>query len=339
VKKGRVQVGDKVGLSVDPRHRQRTMLNHSATHILHSVLRRELGPHVRQAGSLVAPDRLRFDFHHSGPIADEKLDQIEAQVNRYIRADAGVTIEEMNYQDAIRAGALAFFGDKYGDRVRVVKIGDFSTELCGGTHVKRSGQIGLFKLPFESGVAAGVRRVEAFTGEGALDLIGSYERRLKEIGALVRGSADDAVDKVKKLLERQRELEKEIEKLRGQLEKDQIPELLEKKQSVGGANILISRVDGVDARQLRDIADQLREKLGTGVVVLASAGEANVNLVASVSKDLTKKFHAGNIIKELAPIVGGGGGGRPDFAQAGGKEPGQIAAALKRAEELIRQAN
>ena len=339
VKKGRVQVGDKVGLSVDPKHRRRTMLNHSATHILHAVLRRELGAHVRQAGSLVAPDRLRFDFHHTGAIADEKLAQIEAQVNGYIRADAGVTIDEMNYQEAIRAGALAFFGDKYGDRVRVVKIGGFSTELCGGTHVERSGEIGLFKLPFETGVAAGVRRVEAFTGEGALELVSSYEQRLKEIGALVRGSADDAVDKVKKLLERQKELEKEIEKLRGQFGKDQIPELLDKKQSVDGANILVSRVDGLDAKQLRDVADQITEKLGSGVVVLASAGESNVNLVASVSKDLTKKYHAGNIIKELARMVGGGGGGRPDFAQAGGKEPGQIAAALKRAEELIRQAN
>ena len=337
VTKGRVQVGDEVELNVDPRHREKTMLNHSATHILHSVLRRELGAHVRQAGSLVAPDRLRFDFHHSGPIADEKLARIEAEVNEHIREDAGVNIEEMNYQDAIRAGALAFFGDKYGDRVRVVKIGAFSTELCGGTHVKRSGQIGLFKLPFETGVAAGVRRVEAFTGAGALDLIASYERRLKEIGALVRGSSDDAVDKVRKILERQKELEREIEKLRGRLEKDQIPELLAKKQSLDGANILISRVDGVDAKQLRDIADQLKEKIGSGVVVLASAGEAGVNLVASVSKDLTKKFHAGNIIKELARLVGGGGGGRPDFAQAGGKEPAQIGAALKRAEELLRQ--
>jgi alanyl-tRNA synthetase len=337
VKKGRVQVGDEVELRVDAEHRQRTMLNHSATHILHSVLRRELGAHVRQAGSLVAPDRLRFDFHHTGPIADEKLAQIESQVNHYIREDAGVSTEEMNYQDAIRAGALAFFGDKYGERVRVVKIGAFSTELCGGTHVKRSGQIGLFKLPFETGVAAGVRRVEAFTGAGALDLIGSYERRLKEIGALLRGSADDAVDKVKKLLERQKELEREIEKLRGQLEQDQMPELLAKKQSLDGANILITRVDGLDAKQLRAMADQLKEKIGSGVVVLASAGADNVNLVASVSKDLTKKFHAGNIIKELAQMVGGGGGGRPDFAQAGGKEPGQIGAALKRAEELIRQ--
>ena len=338
VKKGRVQVGDKVQLAVDPKHRQKIKLNHSATHILHSVLRRELGQHVRQAGSLVTPERLRFDFNHNGAIADEQLALIETSVNQHIREDAGVSIQEVSYDEAIRHGALAFFGDKYGDRVRVVKIGDFSTELCGGTHVRASGEIGIFKLQSEGGVAAGVRRVEAFTGQGALDLIRNYEQRLKEIGNLVRGSADDAVDKVKKLLERQRELEREIEKLRGQFEKDQIPELLAKQSSVNGTKFLISEVDGVDAKQLRDIADQLKEKIGSGVVVLASAGEANVNLVASVSKELTQRYHAGNIIKELAGIVGGGGGGRPEFAQAGGKEPAKIAAALKRAEELIREA-
>ena len=338
VKKGRVQVGDKVQLAVDPKHRQKIKLNHSATHILHSVLRRELGQHVRQAGSLVTPERLRFDFNHSGAIADEQLALIETSVNQHIREDAGVSIQEVSYDEAIRHGALAFFGDKYGDRVRVVKIGDFSTELCGGTHVRASGEIGIFKLQSEGGVAAGVRRVEAFTGQGALDLIHNYEQRLKEIGNLVRGSADDAVDKVKKLLERQKELEREIEKLRGQFEKDQIPELLAKQSSVNGTKFLISQVDGVDAKQLRDIADQLKEKIGSGVVVLASAGEANVNLVASVSKELTQRYHAGNIIKELAGIVGGGGGGRPEFAQAGGKEPAKIAAALKRAEELIREA-
>ena len=336
VKKGRVQIGDKVQLVVDPKHRQKTKLNHSATHILHSVLRRELGPHVRQAGSLVTPERLRFDFSHSGAIADEQLALIETSVNQHIREDAGVSIQELNYDEAIRHGALAFFGDKYGDRVRVVKIGDFSTELCGGTHVRASGEIGIFKLHSEGGVAAGVRRVEAFTGQGALDLIHNYEQRLKEIGNLVRGSADDAVDKVKKLLDRQKELEKEIEKLRGQFEKDQIPELLAKQSSVNGNKFLISKVDGVDAKQLRDIADQLKEKLGAAIIVLASAGQANVNLVASVGKELTKQYHAGNIIKELAGMVGGGGGGRPDFAQAGGKEPAKIDAALKRAEELIR---
>ena len=339
VKKGRVQVGDKVQLAVDPKHRQKTRLNHSATHILHSVLRRELGQHVRQAGSLVTPERLRFDFNHSGAIADEQLAQIETKVNQHIREDAGVSTQELSYDEAVRDGALAFFGDKYGDRVRVVKIGDFSTELCGGTHVRASGEIGIFKLYSEGGVAAGVRRVEAFTGQGALDLILNYEQRLKEIGNLVRGSADDAVDKVKKLLDRQKELEREIEKLRGQFEKDQIPELLEKQSSVNGTKFLISQVDGVDGKQLRDIVDQLKEKLGTAVIVLASAGQANVNLVASVGKELTKQYHAGKIIKDLAAMVGGGGGGRPDFAQAGGKEPERIGAALKRAEELIRQGN
>jgi alanyl-tRNA synthetase len=337
VRKGRIQVGDAVHLAVDVKHRRRTMLNHSATHILHAVLRRELGDHVRQAGSLVAPDRLRFDFSHTGAIPEEKLAAIEAHVNRHIREDANVSVQESSYQEAIRHGALAFFGDKYGDRVRVVKIGDFSTELCGGTHVHRSGEIGIFKLPFEGGVAAGVRRVEAFTGEGALDLIRSYEQKLKEIGNLVRGSTDDTVEKVRKLLEHQKELERKIQKLHGQVEKDQISELLAKKESVNGTNVLVSQVDGVDAKQLRDIADHLTEKLGSGVVVLASAGEGNVNLVASVSPDLTRRYHAGNIIKELARMVGGGGGGRPDFAQAGGKEPAKIDAALKRAEELIRE--
>ncbi len=338
VKKGRVQIGDNVRLIVDPKHRQRTKLNHSATHILHAVLRRELGQQVRQAGSLVTPERLRFDFSHTGAIADEKLASIEVEVNQHIREDAGVSIEELSYDEAIHRGALAFFGDKYGDRVRVVKIGNFSTELCGGTHVQASGEIGLFKLHSEGGVAAGVRRVEAFTGEGALDLIHNYEQRLKEIGNLVRGSAADAVDKVKKLLERQKELEKEIDKLRGQLEKDRIPELLARQRSVDGANVLVSRVDGVDGKQLRDLADQLKEKLGAAVIVLLSAGEANVNLVASVSNELTKRYHAGNIIKELAGIVGGGGGGRPDFAQAGGSDPAKIDAALQRAEEMFRQA-
>lgn len=335
VKKGRVQVGDNVFLQVDPKYRQKTRLNHSATHILHSVLRQELGPHVRQAGSLVAPDRLRFDFNHTGAIAEEKLETIETAVNQHVRENAEVSIRELNYDEAIREGALAFFGDKYGDRVRVVKIGDFSTELCGGTHVHSSGEIGLFKLHFEGGVAAGVRRVEAFTGEGALELIHSYEDRLREIGALVRGTPEDAADKVRRLLDHQKELEKEIEKLRGQFEQDQVRELLAKQRAINGAKVLISQVDNLDAKQLRDIADRLKEKLGSGVVVLASAGAGNVNLVATVTKDLTKRYHAGNIIKELAAMLGGGGGGRPEFAQAGGKHAGKIGEALRRAEQLV----
>ncbi len=335
IKRGRIQVGDKVYLRVDAKFRQRTRLNHSATHILHSVLREELGSHVQQAGSLVAPDRLRFDFNHTGTIPQDKLEKIEERVNERVRLDAEVRIEESNYDDAVRKGALAFFGEKYGDRVRVVRIGDFSTELCGGTHVHRSGEIGIFKLQSEGGVAAGVRRVEAVTGESALDLIRRYEQSLKEIGELVRASADETVEKVKKLLQQQKELEKEIERLRGQFGKNQIPDLLAKQKNVNGTNVLITEVGGVDARQLRDIADQLKEKMGSGVVILASGGEGSVNLVATVSQDLTRGYHAGNIIKELAQIVGGGGGGRPDFAQAGGKDPSKVEEALKKANEII----
>ncbi|MGH7830185.1 MAG: alanine--tRNA ligase-related protein, partial [Candidatus Binatia bacterium] len=276
VVKGRIRVSDKVHLVVDPRHRRRTMLNHSATHILHSVLREDLGAHVRQAGSLVAADRLRFDFNHAGPIPPEKLEEIEKEVNDRIRMDAEVRIEEASYDEAIRKGALAFFGDKYGDRVRIVRIGNFSTELCGGTHVHRSGEIGIFKLQTEGGIAAGVRRVEAVTGEGALDLIRRYEQRLREIGELVRASEDETVDKVKKLMQQQRDLEKEIERLRGQLGKNQIPDLLAQKQNVDGTNILITQVDGVDAKPLREIVDQLKEKMGSGFIFLASRGEESV---------------------------------------------------------------
>ncbi len=336
VVKGRVQVGDKVGLAVDPNYRRRTALNHSATHILHSVLREELGQHVRQAGSLVAPDRLRFDFSHTGSIADEKLADIEQRVNERIRIDADVKIEETSYDEAVKKGALAFFGDKYGDVVRVVKIGDFSTELCGGTHVHRSGEIGVFKLQTEGGVAAGVRRVEAVTGEGALDLMRIYEQRLKEIGALLRSGPGDAVERVKRLLEQQRNLEREIETLRGQHGKNQLPELLAKKQQVDGASIVVSKVDKLDANQLRELADQVKDKLGSGVVFLVSAGDTNVSMVASVTKDLISRFHAGNIVKQVAPIVGGGGGGRPDFAQAGGKDPSKIDQALDKVRELVK---
>ncbi len=336
VVKGRFQVGDKVHLVVDRRYRNRTALNHSATHILHSVLREELGGHVHQAGSLVTPDRLRFDFNHSGALADEKLADIEQRVNERIRFDAEVRIDETSYDEAVRKGALAFFGDKYGDTVRVVKIGDFSTELCGGTHVHRSGEIGIFKLSAESGVAAGVRRVEALTGEGALDLIRNYEQRLKEIGALLRSGTDDTVERVKKLLQQQKDLEREIESLRGQHGKNQLPELLAKKQQVNGAAVVVSKVDGMDANQLRELADQLKEKIGSGLVFLVSAGDTNVAMVASVTKDLSARYHAGNIVKQVAPIVGGGGGGRPDFAQAGGKDPSKVDEALDKAWKIVK---
>ncbi len=338
VKKGRIQVGDSVYLRVDSNHRRRTMLNHSATHILHSVLREDLGSSVRQAGSLVAPDRLRFDFTHSGPIPVERLDEIENRVNERIRLDAEVRIEESDYEEAIQKGALAFFGEKYGDRVRTVRIGDFSVELCGGTHVHRSGEIGVFKLHAEGGVSAGVRRVEAVTGEGALDLIRSYDRILQEIGELIRSSPDESIEKVKKLLDQQRSMEQEIEQLHSQLGKNQIPDLLANRKEINGTTVLISQVERVDAKRLREIADLLRDKMGSAVIILISPGEKNVHLVSFVSNDLTHRYHAGEILKQLAMVVGGGGGGRPDFAQAGGKDPLKVPDALRRAEEIIRQA-
>jgi alanyl-tRNA synthetase len=338
VKRGRIQVGDRVYLRVDAAHRQRTKLNHSATHILHSVLREELGTHVRQAGSLVAADRLRFDFSHTGAIDPEKVQEIERRVNERIRTNAEVRVAETSYEEAVQKGALAFFGDKYGDRVRVVKIGDFSTELCGGTHVGHSGEIGVFKLQAEGGIAAGVRRIEAVTGEGALELVRRYEHSLREISDLLRGSVEETAERVRKLLQQQRELEKEIERLRAQLGQNRIPDLLQKRQQINGANVIISRLDGIDPKQLREIADQIKEQMGSGVVVLASPSNGNVSVVSSVTKDLTKRFHAGNIVKELAAIVGGGGGGRPDFAQAGGKNPARVDEALRRAEEIIKEA-
>ncbi|HWP58685.1 MAG TPA: alanine--tRNA ligase [Candidatus Acidoferrales bacterium] len=338
VKKGRVQVGDRVHLRVDAAHRQRTKLNHSATHILHAVLRERLGAHVRQAGSLVAPDRLRFDFSHPGGIPPEELGEIEEIVNERIRSDAEVRIAETSYDEAMQKGALAFFGEKYGERVRVVQIGDFSTELCGGTHVGRSGEIGIFKLQAEAGIAAGVRRIEAVTGAGALELIRQYESRLKEISELLRGGVDETAEKVRRLLKQQREMEKEIARLNAELSHQQIPELLKKRQTINGAQVLIGRLEGLDGKQLREIADRIKERMGSGVVVLASATDGNVSLVSSVSKDLTARFHAGNIVKEIAAVVGGGGGGRPDFAQAGGKDPARVDEALRRAEQIIKQA-
>ena len=335
VKRGRIQVGDKVHLEVDQTNRQKTRLNHSATHILHAVMREQLGSHVRQAGSLVTPERLRFDFNHTGAISDEKLADIETTVNNRIRQDAAVSIEETSFDEALRKGALAFFGDKYGDRVRVVKIGDFSTELCGGTHVHHSGQIGIFKLHAEAGVAAGVRRVEAVTGEGALGLIRRYEDDLKQIGHMLRAGEDGAVERVRKLLQQQKELEKEIERLRAQIGKNQIPEILARKEEINGIDVLITSVDGVDPKQLRELSDRLKERLSNGFIFLASQGDHGVNLVASTNSDLAKRIHAGNIIKEVAPIVGGGGGGRADFAQAGGKNPARTDEALAEVRKIV----
>ncbi len=333
---GRVAAGDTVELAVDGERRQRAMLNHSATHILHAVLRERLGANVRQAGSLVAPDRLRFDFTHDGPVDPETLERIEREVNQRIRENGGVSTEEMDYDDAIRAGAMAFFGDKYGDRVRVVRIGDFSTELCGGTHIQQAGDIGLFRLSAEGGVSAGVRRIEALTGASAYGVMRAYDAVLAEVNGLLRSTNEDAAEKVRRLLERQKELERQVAELKGQLGQNRVPELLGRAQkNAAGASYIIEKVEGLDGRQLRDTVDQLRQQMPGAFVFLACPGDKNVMLAAGAGSDLDGRYHAGDIIKQVAPAVGGGGGGRADFAQAGGKQPQKTDEALRLAREIV----
>jgi alanyl-tRNA synthetase len=335
VLRGRIAKGMPVHLRVDRERRDAVRLNHSVTHILHAVLRRTLGDHVRQAGSLVAPDRLRFDFNHVGAIEADKIERIEEEVNAHIRENAEVRTEEMAFDDAIKAGALAFFGDKYGDRVRVVRMGEFSTELCGGTHVQRSGDIGLFKLRGESGVAAGTRRIEAMTGTGALEWIQNQEQTLRQVGGLLRGSEDDLAERVERLLAQQRELEKQIAQLQRQITGNQSGDLLSKVRTVRGKQVLATEVEVADPKGLLELADQLRERLGSGVIVLASRHDGQVRLLAAVTKDLAQQVHAGKLISQVAPILGGKGGGRPELAQAGGNDPSKIQEALDHAVELV----
>src|SRR5262249_4621115 len=335
VREGMLAVGDHVHLEIDPVRRHGARLNHSATHLLHAALRRRLGEQVKQAGSLVTPERLRFDFNYHGPVETAALREIEADVNAAIRANAEVQTEEMSYAAAIKAGALAFFGEKYGERVRVVRMGDFSVELCGGTHVQRTGDMGLVKIRSEGGVAAGVRRVEATAGGGALELIHQHERVLEEVSALLRAPAEEAAPRIEKLLTQQRELEKRIAQLQSKLAGGESRDLLADARRVNGITVLATRVEGLDDKGLRDMADRLRERIKSGVVVLGTAQGERAILLAAVTKDLTDRYHAGNIIKHLAPLVGGGGGGRPDFAQAGGKDPGRLDEALSAAYELL----
>ena len=335
VMQGAVQTGDIVHLSIDAPRREAIRLNHSATHIMHSALREILGSHVRQAGSLVTPDRLRFDFTHTSPVKDDVLDEIENLVNHHIRGNAAVTSEEMSFTDAIQKGALAFFGEKYGEIVRVLRMGDFSTELCGGTHVSRAGDVGLFRFKAETGVASGIRRVEAVTGEGALDWVRQRERVLKDMGRILKGSEEDALERLEKLLSRQHELEKQLDQLQGQLAGSQSDAITSQVRQTNGVNVIASRVEGVDQKALREMADTLRDKHQPAVVVLGATNGAKVSLLAAVSKDLVQQYHAGKIIKEIAPLVGGGGGGRPDFAQAGGKDPTRLDEALQKVYELI----
>ncbi|MGH7916111.1 MAG: alanine--tRNA ligase [Candidatus Binataceae bacterium] len=343
---GRILRGDRadflhrahVRLRVDRQRRDAAMLNHSATHILHYALREILGGDVHQAGSLVAPERLRFDFAHRGPVGEADLLTIEEEINARIRENAGVTVEEMGYDDALKTGALAFFGDKYGDRVRVVRMGDFSVELCGGTHVERTGDVGLFKLETESGVAAGVRRIEAMTGQGALEAIRRRERILDEIGGHLGARDDAALERLERLLAREKELEKKLRALERKLVSGAAAagEDAEKVRETGGIKVVTRKLAGVDARMLREMADRLRQKYGSAVVALGSdLGDNKAALLVAVTPDLTKRIKAGDIIKQIAPMVGGSGGGRPDFAQAGGHDAARLEEALERVAALI----
>jgi alanyl-tRNA synthetase len=331
-------VGQNIRLKVDRTRRDAAMLNHSATHILHYALRDVLGKGVHQAGSLVAPDRLRFDFAHAGPVGEGDLATIEEEINARIRENAEVATEEMPYDDAIKAGALAFFGDKYGDVVRVVRMGDFSAELCGGTHVGRTGDIGFFKLEAESGVAAGVRRIEAATGQGALEAIRRRERILETIGGHLGARDDAAVERLERLLAREKELEKKLRALEQKLvagdgAADGIG--AEKVREAGGIKVITRRVEGVDPRALREMADRLRQKYGSAVVALGSVVDDKVGILVAVTADLTGRIKAGDIVKQIAPMVGGTGGGRPDFAQAGGRDASRLDEALERVAALI----
>jgi len=335
VTSGTVRQGDAANLQVDSESRQATALNHTATHILQAVLIEVLGDHVKQAGSLVTPERLRFDFTHFSALTAEELDRVERRVNERIRQNRSVEVNEMSADDAISAGATALFGEKYGDRVRVVQVGEFSMELCGGTHTHAAGDIGLFKIVSEGGIAAGVRRIEAVTGAAALELTRQQQAVIGQAAALLKSDPSQLEGRIRKLLEQQKELERQVESLRGKLQAGQAGELLDRAREVSGVKVLAVKVESMDGKQLREMADQLRDKLGSGVLVLGCEADGKANLLVSVTKDLAGKPHAGNLIRPLAEQVGGRGGGRPDLAQAGGSDPSRLEQALESSYALV----
>ncbi len=332
---GTIHSGDTVNLQVDAAARQATALNHTATHILQAVLIEVLGDHVKQAGSLVTPERLRFDFTHFSALTAEEIEEVERRVNARIRQNQGVAVNEMAADEAIAAGATALFGEKYGERVRVVKVGDFSMELCGGTHTQAAGDIGLFKIVQESGIAAGVRRIEAVTGARALAAMQQQESAIDGLARLLKSEPAQLEPRLQRLLERQKELEREVETLQARLNANRSLQLLDQAVEVDGVRLLAARVDGLDGKQLRELADQLRERLGSGVIALGAKEGDKASLLVAVTRDLTARVQAGALIKPLAETVGGRGGGRPDLAQAGGSDPGQLDAALARAPQLL----
>ncbi|MDH5659838.1 MAG: alanine--tRNA ligase, partial [Gammaproteobacteria bacterium] len=326
---GSLKVGDVVTTQVNIERRQAIAANHSATHLLHAALRTVLGEHVTQKGSQVQAERLRFDFSHSEPVTTEQLKDVEYLVNQHIRLNHHVDTNIMTPDEAKASGAMALFGEKYGDEVRVLKMSEFSIELCGGTHVSHTGDIGLFKIISESGVAAGVRRIEAVTAEHALDWADKGEGQLAEIAGMLKGNRDDVSTRVSQLIEKNRSLEKELAQLKGKLASSQGSDLSSQAVDVNGIKVLAANLEGADVKTLRDTLDQLKNKLGTSAIVLAAVNGKKISLVAGVSKDATGKIKAGDLVNSVATQVGGKGGGRPDMAQAGGDQPENLSAALK----------
>nr|MBP8273794.1 alanine--tRNA ligase [Acidobacteriota bacterium] len=338
VEEGTLSVGDTVTASVDVERRNATRRNHTATHLLHAALRQTLGTHVRQKGSLVAPDRLRFDFAHDAPVSHDEKQAVERIVNTQVFRNETVSTDVKDTEAAIKSGAMALFGEKYGDKVRVVSIEGFSTELCGGTHVRATGDIGPFVITEEAGVAAGIRRIEALTGDGAVAYMQAQHNALGRALSALNVTADQAPDAIAKLQAETKKLARENEQLKMKLalggnaksggDDDDIV-------TVGDAKFVARRVSGLEKNALRSFSDSLRDRLKRGVVVIAAESEGKVSLLVSVTKDLTDKVKAGALVKELAPIVGGGGGGRPDFAEAGGKDASKIDEMLAKARELV----
>lgn len=335
IENGELRPGDEVTLKVDAQNRKDTALNHTATHILHRVLRDVLGDHVKQAGSLVAAERLRFDFTHFAAVSAEELQEIEWRVNEAILENRPLRVHIMAFDEALRTGAVALFEEKYGETVRLVEIVDFSKELCGGTHTERSGDIGSFVIVQESSVAAGVRRIEALTGRHALRFWQEQRRVLETAARRLKVPPEDVPERLDKLLGQIRELEKNLEAMKSSITAQKSLDLFEEAKEVAGVKVLVRRVEVADPKALREIHDRFKERIRSGVMVLGAVHDGKVLLLVGVTKDLSHKIHAGNVIKEVAQVVGGSGGGRPDMAQAGGSLPEKLPEALKRAEEIL----
>lgn len=336
LKKGQLNVGDTVTLKVDKAARRATEAHHSGTHILQAALKKVLGDHIKQSGSFVNPERLRFDFTHFSSIEDEEMEKVEQIANEYIRQNAPVTTTVLPKEEAIKTGATAVFDEKYGDEVRLVRMGDFSMELCGGTHVTRTGDIGLLKVVSESAVGAGVRRIEAVTGAAAVNYFRSVEGELKNSASLLKARPLEMSDRLEKLLMHQKEMEKEIESLKGKLAAKESSDLFSKAKEVNGIHVLATMVDAPDVKTLRGFGDKLRDKIKSGIILIGSKVGEKAMLLCMVTKDLTDKYDAGKIVRDIAPVVGGTGGGRAEMAQAGGPNPDKLKEALNKLEEIIR---